>query len=117
LDVRLESAVPDIGPAAWISDYPDPDSFLRVAIKDLLQRYTDWHNEAYDLLVEKARGIKHAADRMQAYREADRIVMQSAAIVPLLYGRRHLLVKPWLRNCVPSPTGRWLWKDVIIEPH
>jgi len=107
---------PHVGHVFWIADYPDPDSFLRVALafyRDLI----GWRNEAYDRLVENAHGMMGVRDRMQAYQEADRILMQSAAVVPLYYARQLLLVKPWLRNCARSPNGLWRWKDAIIEPH
>jgi ABC-type oligopeptide transport system substrate-binding subunit len=49
--------------------------------------------------------------RMELYRRADRILIDEAVIAPLLYGRFHFLVKPWVKR-YPGP-----WKDVIIEPH
>jgi ABC-type oligopeptide transport system substrate-binding subunit/catechol 2,3-dioxygenase-like lactoylglutathione lyase family enzyme len=107
---------PHVGHVLYIADYPDPDNFLRVALafyRDLI----GWRNEAYDRLVENAQKTTSVRDRMQAYQEADRILMESAAIVPLYYARQLLLVKPWLRNCARSPNGLWRWKDAIIEPH
>jgi oligopeptide transport system substrate-binding protein len=115
-DLQTRWHTADVGSIRWSADYPDPDSFLRVAMAGS-RAYTQWSNEAYDRLVEEARMIKNAQERIRAYREADRILTQSAGVVPLLYGRNNLLMKPWLRNCVPSPTGNWFWKDVIIEPH
>jgi ABC-type oligopeptide transport system substrate-binding subunit len=51
------------------------------------------------------------------YQEADRILVEEAAIVPLLYRRLHLLVKPWVSKYPTSGISVWHWKDVIIEPH
>jgi len=80
-------------------------------------RYTHRRDEAYDRLVDEARTTKSVEDRIQTCQEADRILVESVGVVPLLYGRDQLLIKPWVRNCLPSPTGYWFWKDVIIEPH
>jgi ABC-type oligopeptide transport system substrate-binding subunit/class 3 adenylate cyclase len=113
---RMEAGPPHVGPIRWIADYPDPDSFLRVAMSHYL-RFTGWQDRAFDAWVEQARRISDQQQRMRAYREADRILIQSAAFVPLFYGRDHLLVKPWIRNHGASMTGRWFWNHVVIEPH
>jgi predicted ATPase len=49
--------------------------------------------------------------------QADRILVEEAAILPLIYWRFHLLMKPWVRKYPRSALGTWFWKDVIIEPH
>jgi hypothetical protein len=42
--------------------------------------------------------------------------MEEAALIPLTYGRGHLLRKPWVKRYPTSPAKWWFWKDVIIEP-
>jgi ABC-type oligopeptide transport system substrate-binding subunit len=56
-------------------------------------------------------------ERMRLYGQADRILVEQAPILPLLDGRFHLLVKPWVRKFLTSAITAWFWKDVIIEPH
>jgi oligopeptide transport system substrate-binding protein len=111
---QLEREPPHIFPMGWEADYPDPDNFLRVAP---VRRYTRWQNVAYDGLVEKARRLMDQRERMKLYWQADSILVEEAAIMPLYYGRRHLLMKPWVRKYPMSATGWRFWKDVIIEPH
>lgn len=113
---RLQKKPPHLFDAAWSAGYPDPNSFLGVSS---FQRYTRWQNEAYDRLVEKAGRVMDQRDRMKLYRQADRILVEDAAIMPLFYWRAHLLVKPWVIK-LPTPVvgdPLPLWKDVIIEPH
>jgi ABC-type oligopeptide transport system substrate-binding subunit len=97
----------------WSADYPDPDNFLRVGL-----RFPDsgWRSKAYDVLVEEARRITDQRKRMKLYQEADSILMEDAAILPLAYSRLHFLVKPWAKLPVSSSDTKF-WKDVIIEPH
>ena len=97
----------------WIADYPDPDSFLRVCIR----HRTRWRNEVYDRLVAAARGVMDQGERITLYQQADRILVEEAPIVPLYYGRYHLLLKPWVKKFPTSPMHSWYWKDVILEPH
>ncbi|MEE8391420.1 MAG: ABC transporter substrate-binding protein [Anaerolineae bacterium] len=110
---RLDREPPHLFIFAWAADYPDPDNFLRVFFRS--QR-TRWRNEAYDRLVEEARRVTDQRERMRLYGQADRILVEEAPIISLACGRCHLLVKPWVKLHM-SAVGRWLWKDVIIEPH
>ena len=111
---RLERQPPHMFGYGWLADYPDPDSFLMMSP---FRRQTRWRNETYDGLVEAARCITDQEERMRRYGQADRILIERAAIVPLTYARFHLLVKPWVTKYPTSPICRWFWKDVIIEPH
>jgi ABC-type oligopeptide transport system substrate-binding subunit/class 3 adenylate cyclase len=111
---RLSQEPPHIFLTGWIADYPDPDNFLRVGLSSVR---TGWRNEAYDRLVEQARQVMDQEERMKLYQQADRILVEEAAIAPLVYGRSHLLVKPWVSKHFTSAIGAWFWKDVIIEPH
>jgi oligopeptide transport system substrate-binding protein len=98
----------------WVADYPDPDNFLRA--NPILQE-TGWQDETYAGLIEEARRVMNQAERMRLYQAADRLLMEEAVVVPLLYYRSHMLVKPWVRRYRTSAASQWLWKDVIIEPH
>jgi len=98
----------------WAADYPDPDSFLRVG---LAERWTRWRHDGYARLVEQARRSADQRARLDSYRQADRIVIEEALIMPLTYARTHWLLKPWVKKYPTSPIRVWFWKDVIIEPH
>jgi len=98
---------------SWVCDYPDPDSFLRVSVR----LHTKWRHETYDELVEEARRVTDQERRMKLYQEADRILVEEAAMVPVAYMRMHLLVKPWMTKFPVSASAWPFWKDVIIEPH
>jgi ABC-type transport system substrate-binding protein len=100
----------------WMVDYPDPDNFLRLGV-NFARHYTHWQNEAYGRLVEKARRTMNQEERIKLYGQADRILTEEAAIVPLAYARWHSLVKPWVSKFPMSAIKWWFWKDVVIEPH
>jgi oligopeptide transport system substrate-binding protein len=111
---KMDRDPPPVFVAAWTADYPDPDNFLRASS---IRPHTRWGNEAYDRLVEEARRLMDHGERMTLYRQADRILMEEAVIVPLCYGRVHIFVKPWVRNLPIAALEGWFWKDVIMEPH
>ena len=110
----LKSQPPHLFCLGWAACYPDPDSFLR-ACPHLYQ--TGWRNERFDRLLERARRVTDASERMKLYQGVDRILMEDAAVMPLTYERRHRLVKPWVKRFPSSATIPWFWKDVSVEPH
>jgi ABC-type oligopeptide transport system substrate-binding subunit/class 3 adenylate cyclase len=111
--IHDKSSRPHIYTIAWEADYPDPDNYMRVAVKNS----TEWRNETYDALVNQAKQIMDHEQRMGLYRQAEEILVREAPLFPFFYPRQHLLVKPWVRNYRPEVIGAPVWKDVIIEPH
>ena len=105
---------PHISISAWQADYPDPDNFLRVGLQSACR---GWRCEAYDRLVNEARRTIDQRERMGLYRQADRILIEQAPVIPWVHLRWSLLVKPWVKRYPASAIRQWFWKDVIIEPH
>jgi ABC-type oligopeptide transport system substrate-binding subunit len=114
LTQRLEDQPPHIFLDLWVADYPDPDTFLRVC--DAV-RWSRWRDANFEGLVIQAREATDQQERMEMVHQAERILVESAAVVPFTYGRSHLLVKPWIRRFPTSAIKSWFWKDVVIEPH
>jgi len=109
----LDREPPHMFLATWLADYPAPDSFLRSRFR----RQTRWRNEVYDGLVAAAKGAMDQEKRLKLYRQADRILVEEAPIVPLNYGCWHWLQKPWVRKLTLSPMAVWHYKDTILDPH
>jgi ABC-type oligopeptide transport system substrate-binding subunit len=53
---------------------------------------------------------------LRLFLDADRILVQEAAILPLTHDYWPFLVKPWLK-VQPSYFGAWSLRDAIIGPH
>jgi oligopeptide transport system substrate-binding protein len=111
---KLDRDPPHMVYWGWRADYPDPDGFLR---SFYARRYTHWRDETYERLVEEARRVLDQGERMKLYGQADKILVEAAVIVPIIYSRLHQLVKPWVKRFPISAFRHWHWKDVIIEPH
>jgi ABC-type oligopeptide transport system substrate-binding subunit/DNA-binding SARP family transcriptional activator len=99
--------------AMWVADYPDPDNFLRVS---RAETWAKWHDKRYERLVEEAGRAMNQEERMRLYRQADRILVAEAPILPLTYEREHLLIKPWVMRYPTAASKAVFWKDVVIEP-
>jgi ABC-type oligopeptide transport system substrate-binding subunit len=111
---RMATHTPHLFVLGWVADYPDPDSFLCVALH---QQYAHWRNAQYEQLLDSARHIDDPVERLKFYQAADRLLTQEAVIMPLTYSQRHFLIKPWVKRYPISAMREDYWKDVIIEPH
>ena len=98
----------------FVTEYPDPDALLRVGFP---WNETGWRNENCRRLIEKARTVINQDERMRLYAEAERIMMNEAAIIPMTYSRRLFLIKPWVKKYPLSAMRDSYWKDIIIKPH
>jgi ABC-type oligopeptide transport system substrate-binding subunit/DNA-binding SARP family transcriptional activator len=112
---RLRAQLPPIFFIWWVANHPDPDDFLRLGLSSYNQG--KWRNEAYTRLVEEARRISKQEKRMELYRQADRILIEEAMILPLSYLQIIMLLKPWVKRFPITPQRSSFLKDVIIEPH
>jgi ABC-type oligopeptide transport system substrate-binding subunit len=111
---RLLNDMPHLFRFGAAMPYPDPYCIMQPGARAL----RDWyHNEAFDELVERARGVTDQEQRLRMFRQAERIVVDEALVVPLWYGRHHWLLKPWVKSYPTAALKWWFWKDVIIEPH
>jgi ABC-type transport system substrate-binding protein len=111
---RLREAPPHIFHSCWGPDYPDPDSILRAST---IRRDAGWRNEPYNRLLEEARRNADRVLRTRMYRQADRMLIEEAVVMPRVYTLKHFLVKPWVKRYPAAPNRHWFWKDVIIDPH
>jgi ABC-type oligopeptide transport system substrate-binding subunit len=111
---HLDGDPPNLFFTNWWADYTDPDSFLRLAN---WQASGGWRNERYEALVEDARRIADQGQRMALYRQAEQILVEEAPIVPLAYGRLHVLIKPWVQSLPASGISGNILKDIVMEPH
>ena len=111
---RLEQDPPHLYILARFADWPDPSCFLPPRNE---HHRTRWASQAYEDLVEQARQALDQEARIELLRRADQILVHEAPILPLFYGRQHLLIKPWVRSFPVSALNHWYCKDAIIEPH
>jgi oligopeptide transport system substrate-binding protein len=104
---------PDLIFSGWVADYPDPDNILRIATHTTR---SGWQDERFAELVDQARSLRDPSARRRDYQEADRILIDQVGLIPISYGRWHLLVKPRIKRFPASPLKYTFWKDIILEP-
>jgi oligopeptide transport system substrate-binding protein len=100
----------------WIADYPDPQDFLDVLFRTGTQNnIMGYSNQQLDSLLDQAAIEQNATVRSNMYREAEQIVVQDAAILPLYFGRNYILAKPYVKGYMLSPLGYPLLNKVSIQ--
>jgi len=82
------------------------DSGLRVRLKAAAHLAAMW----------PVASLLYDVERIRASAEVDSLPVEETPVLPLLYRRFHLLVKPWVRKHPTSSQKLWFWKDVLIAP-
>ena len=81
--------------AGWIMDYPDPESIIDLKFhSDSALNDIGYSNPQVDALLEAARTERDEAARLELYREAQVVLIEDAAWLPLYFGISHQVVKP-----------------------
>jgi ABC-type oligopeptide transport system substrate-binding subunit/class 3 adenylate cyclase/tetratricopeptide (TPR) repeat protein len=114
---RQAQKPPHIAIAGTSAIYPDPAGFVGPTQRDRHHPSYAWQHAAYEGLAEAFTQATAQAERLRWVQQLDQIVIEEAWMVPLWYGRRHLLVKPWVVRLPTSPILGCFWKDIIVEPH
>ncbi len=70
----------------WIADYPDPQNFLDILFHSKSsQNYGQYSNPAVDKLLDGARGEQDTPKRLALYRQAEQLILEDAAWIPLYF--------------------------------
>ena len=90
----------------WIADYPDPYNFLGTLFASgESNNITHYSNSALDDLLDEAAAEPDEEFRLRLYQEAERLLVDEAPCLPLMYGSNHVLVKPYVSGYRLSPLG------------
>lgn len=102
----------------WVADYPDPQNFLdplfHTGSADNVGEYS---NPKVDALLDAAGREQDPEVRMKMYQEAEQLIINDAACLPLFFDVNYVLVKPYVKGFVATPLPiPWL-KYISLEPH
>jgi oligopeptide transport system substrate-binding protein len=99
----------------WIADYPHPEDFLDVLFHTGAENnFAEYSNPTVDSILEKAGLEENTAQGLELYRQAEQMLVDDAAILPLWFGEDYILVKPYVQGYKLNPMGfAWLNKVSI----
>jgi oligopeptide transport system substrate-binding protein len=102
----------------WIADYPHPQDFLDVLFRTGAEyNYGEYSNPAVDALLDKAALEADSQKSLALYQQAEQMLVDDAACLPLWFGQSYTLVKPYVTGYKLNAMGfAWLYK-VTIKAH
>ncbi len=73
--------------------------------------FANYKNPEFDKLIDQANSARSDAEREALYRQAEQIAMNDAVLVPIVFTRWAMLVKPYVRSFDGSPLSLG-WTDL-----
>lgn len=102
--------------SGWIADYPDPQNFLEILFHSNAEyNYGKYSNPAVDALLDEAAVEADEARRFSLYQQAEKIIVDEAACLPLWFNENYILVKPYVKNYRIDAQGIPQLSEVYIE--
>lgn len=101
----------------WCADYPDPENFL-----DLLFNsqggfnVAGYSNPEVDELLALARSELEPGVRLQLYRQAEELLLEDFAVLPLDYNRIYALANPRVQGYSLPPMGVQILHLLTLQP-
>ena len=92
---------------AWIADYPDPETFLTIFYSKHIPanpseksfiNYQRYRNPKFDSLFMAALKEPNTKRRMEIYMEADQLLLDDGALIPVFYDENDRLIQKNVRN-------------------
>jgi oligopeptide transport system substrate-binding protein len=102
----------------WIADYPHPQDFLEVLFGTGAENNDGgYSNPDFDALLEAAAAEPDYEQSLALYQQAEQILVEDAACLPLCFGVNYVLVKPYVSGYQLNLLGFAMLNKVSVAPH
>lgn len=109
LQSAAEKTYSGLIPLAWVGDYADPFTFLKILRSDVgRMNRSGYANPEFDRLMDAATAAPDAATRVAKMAEAEALMLADSPIIPLYHGT--------YRNLVSSRVKGWFANPLGIQP-
>jgi oligopeptide transport system substrate-binding protein len=100
----------------WIADYPHPQDFLEILFHSNAEHnYGGYDNPEVDAILSRAGLEQDKGASLALYRQAEQMLVDDAACLPLWFGQNYVLVKPYVKGYSLNPLGIPALNKVTIE--
>ncbi|UCG54511.1 MAG: peptide ABC transporter substrate-binding protein [Dehalococcoidia bacterium] len=100
----------------WGADYPHPQNFLEILFGgDSEYNIGEYSNLEVDLLLHAASREKDKMESFELYQRAEQIIVSEAACLPLWFGKRYVLIKPYVEGYELNLLGYVNLNKVSVE--
>ena len=98
----------DLAFGGWGADYPDPQDWMGSLFGcNASNNKYNYCNPQFDAASQKGDNGTDQTQRMQAYADAQKLLVNDLPVAPLFYRGRMVLVKPWVQNMVITPKDEY----------
>jgi oligopeptide transport system substrate-binding protein len=102
----------------WVADYPHPQDFLDILFHSGADNnYGEYSNPEVDALLEKAGVEQDSTLSLSLYQQAEQLLVEDAACLPLCFGKNYVLIKPYIEGYKLNPMGFAMLNEVSVKPH
>jgi oligopeptide transport system substrate-binding protein len=115
---HIKNEVDNIYDMGWIADYPHPQDFLEVLFHSGVEyNYGRYYNPTFDALLDKAAVEQDTAKSLAMYQQAEQMLVDDVAMIPLWFGRNYILVQPYVEGYEPNAMGNVMFNTVKLKEH
>ena len=113
---RLDEEVGNLFDYEWIADYPDPENILDILFHTGMASNAGFYaSRQVDTILESARIEQDTERRLALYRQAQEMLLEDAAAIPLWHSNTYILVKPYVTGFAITPGGQPTLGGVRLE--
>ena len=114
LDMLSEGTY-QMGRLGWIADYPIMDNFLYPLFKGgSSDNYALYENTEVDAMLEEARVTTDDDERIEAYREIEKMIGEEAAVAPVMFYRHTRVASDRVNDGIYSANGLYDFQRVWL---
>jgi oligopeptide transport system substrate-binding protein len=104
----LEDGGHDLFCLVWTADYPRAQALLEPLVESgSADNHANVSDRDVDVLLERGRVEANAAIRTEIYAETERLVLERMHVIPVVWFRSQLAVRPGVEGFVVDPLGRY----------
>lgn len=113
----LEDGGHDMFCLLWTADYPRPQALLEPLVESgSADNHAHVSDRDLDTLLERGRAEANAEIRTEVYAETERLVLERMHVIPVVWFRSHLAVRPGVEGFVVDPLGRYDAATLAFAP-
>ena len=108
----------EIAFGGWGPDYSDPYTYLNLFEGDCSYNYSNYHNDEFDALLDGSKTETDAKKRMDMLNQAEQIILDDAAFVPLQCRQQHYLLGDYVSGMnfyFCSINTDWVYADIDLD--
>ena len=99
----------------WVYDYDDPSNMLNLMSTTSGNNDGKYSNAEVDQLLQEAAITADRAEHYDKLHQAENLILEDAAVSPLVYSNDYYLQKPELKGAWHSPYGYWYFMYATLE--